>query len=127
MVATQRTLLLIGITVALGSLGLSRSLSAQAIYPGVQRKPSPRLQPKLSPYLDLLRRDNSVLSPYHSFVLPRRELHQQQLSQAVEIDRLQQATYLQRHSKTGVSSRIPTGRGGQFQTYLHFFRRNERP
>ncbi len=79
-------------------------------------------QPKLSPYLDLLRNDDSVLSPYHSFVLPRRAISQQQSVQAGQLRRLEYETSARRAAQ-GTSSvrRLSTGRGGQFQTTLHFF------
>ncbi len=128
MVRSQRGLLLLGIMVTLGSLVFSRPVAAQIYFPTAPKRPDTRYTPKLSPYLDLMRADNSVLPPYYSFVVPRRELHQQQLRQAVEINRLQQATSQNvQPNASGDSSRLPTGRGGRFQTYLHFYGRSGRP
>jgi hypothetical protein len=122
MVGTLRNLLLLGFMVALGILGYSRPVAAQALDRNLPVRNSVPYRPKLSPYLDLLRHDNSVLSPYHSFVVPRRELHQQQARQAAEINRLNQATFGRAaRSAVGSASRLPTGTGSRFQTYLHFF------
>jgi hypothetical protein len=121
--------LLLGSLVMLGSLGLSAPVAAQVIYPVLPQQQTAPIQPKLSPYLDLLRNDDSVLNPYHSFVLPRREIHRQQARQAAEINHLKQGT-----SRRGAhladpanSPRLPTGGGGRFQTYLHFYRMNSHP
>lgn len=122
-------LIILGIMQILGALGLSGNAAAQLNYPVLPQQHNAPIQPKLSPYLDLLRNDNSLLSPYHSFVLPRRELQRQQAHQAAEINRLEQATLRRDAHFTGPgnSSRLPTGGGGRFQTYLHFYRMNSRP
>ena len=78
-------------------------------------------KPKLSPYLDLLRNDNSVLSPYHAFVLPRREIAQRQAAQAIELRRLEFATTRRSAVSASTNPRFTTGRGGTFQSTLHFF------
>ncbi len=128
MVPARRGLLLLGFLVALGCFGLSRSVTAQQPYQGIPPKRAAPYRPKLSPYLDLLRRDDSVLSPYHSFVLPRRELHRQQRAQAAEISQLRRATHGRaRPGGRGTPSRLTTGNGGYFQTYLHFYGSTRRP
>ena len=128
MFGTQRHLLLLAFFVLLGSLGFSRQAAAQVSQSRVAQQHVAPYRPKLSPYLDLLRNDNSILNPYHSFVLPRRELHQQQARQAGEISRLEQATFGRfAPNAPSQTSRLPTGRGGRFQTYLHFYDLNHRP
>ena len=80
-------------------------------------------QNRLSPYLNLLRTDNSVLTPYHSFVQPRIQFQQNLNRQAQQIGQLQ-------HAARGTGSSTPaestarrqTGRGGSFNNYLHFYR-----
>jgi hypothetical protein len=124
MVLTHRTLLILGITAVLGSIGAAEPAAAQTMYPRGPGANSSQYQPRLSPYLDLLRRDNSVLSPYHSFVVPRRGIYQQQMQQSAQIGRLQQDANQRARSNAGNGSRLPTGRGGQFQNYMHFFPRN---
>lgn len=77
-------------------------------------------QQRLSPYLDLLRTDNSALSPYHSFVQPRQQFRQTQSRQAAQIRGLDQM--VPRSTGTPVySDRIQTGRGGMFNNYLHYY------
>ena len=78
-------------------------------------------QQRLSPYLDLLRADNSVLSPYHSFVRPRQQFNQRLRWQASRIGQLEQNAARLQSSRQAFSSRMPTGRGGRFQSYLHFY------
>lgn len=80
-------------------------------------------QPRLSPYLNLLRDDNSTLSPYHSFVRPQRENYQRQSQQFSELQHLETRAYSQQRAGTGGStvSRLPTGNGAKFQSYSHFY------
>lgn len=83
-------------------------------------------QQRLSPYLDLMRDDRSVLPPYHSFVRPRQEFRQRLNRQAAQIGRLGQAIGRPTSASTYSSSvRIPTGRGGTFYNYLHYFPINQ--
>ena len=113
----------------IGCIALPSSAEAQVVYPGMpqtQRAGAPT-QPKLSPYLNLLRTENSLLPNYHTFVLPQREIYQQQARQGAEIMRLEQATLSHSSSSQSGSSRLPTGNGGHFQTYLHFYGWNNRP
>lgn len=110
----------------LGSIAASEQAVGQTIYPRVPGARSGQYQPRLSPYLDLLRNDSSVLSPYHSFVVPRRELYQRQLQQSVQLGRLQQSAYRQRRTRSGNNSRLPTGGGGQFQNTMHYFPSNNK-
>lgn len=80
-------------------------------------------QQRLSPYLDLLRADNSALSPYHSFVQPRQQFRQSQNRQAAEIRRLDRM--IPRPGSTATRpERIQTGRGGTFNNYLHYYQFN---
>jgi hypothetical protein len=77
-------------------------------------------QQQLSPYLDLLRNDNSVLSPYHSFVRPRQQMQQAINQQSAELRQLRQLS--QPGHPTGVSAtRLQTGRGGSFNNFMHFY------
>ena len=79
-------------------------------------------QQRLSPYLDLLRADNSALSPYHSFLQPRREFNRRLRWQSNRIGQLEQnAMGFRSVPRSSLSSRMPTGRGGRFHTYLHFY------
>jgi hypothetical protein len=82
-------------------------------------------QNRLSPYLNLLRTDNSVLTPYHSFVQPRIQFQQNLNRQAHQIGQLQQAARGPgSHSRPESTVRRQTGRGGSFNNYLHFYRFN---
>ncbi|TWU60730.1 hypothetical protein Poly51_10110 [Rubripirellula tenax] len=74
----------------------------------------------LSPYLDLLRNDNSALSPYHSFVRPRQRLQQTLGQQAASLRQLQRSVG-QPGIAAPVQQRLPTGRGGSFNNHLHFY------
>lgn len=83
------------------------------------------LSPPLSPYLDLLRADSGVVSPYHSFVLPQKRITQQQTQQASQIHQLRSRvqTLNAGHQGSGQPrrSRTRTGSGGYFQQYSHFY------
>lgn len=82
-------------------------------------------QQRLSPYLDLLRADNSVLSPYHSFVQPRQQLRQNQNTQAARILTLERS-FRQSPGASTQTERLQTGRGGMFNNYLHYYQFNSR-
>ncbi len=97
--------------------------SAQAIRPMLPANQGARSQPQLSPYLNLLREDNSTLSPYHSFVRPQRENLQQQSQQSSALHQLENRVYSQQRGNAGGLSvpRLPTGNGAKFQSYSHFY------
>lgn len=84
-----------------------------------------RPAPTLSPYLDLLRRDSGVLPPYHAFVRPRKRIAAQQQQQWQAIGKLKHD--VRRASTRPDSAPLPTGRGGHFQTYLHYYPQGIRP
>lgn len=108
--------------VVLCSFGVAKSSQAQLMYPIEQPRKMTPASPTLSPYLDLLRNDNSQLSPYHSFVLPRRQIIQQQLQTSGEVQRLQgEFSRSSRPSQPTYQSRRPTGNAASFQSYLHFY------
>ncbi len=117
MIPIQPSHLMLGVLAMLGSLWLSGTVVAQVTYPVWPQQQTAPIQPRLSPYLDLLRNDNSVLSPYHSFVLPRREVQRQQARQAAEINRLEQATFRRDAHLTGPanSSRLPPAAADDFR------------
>ena len=96
------------------------SAQAQALRPMSTTDRQTASQPRLSPYLNLLREDNSTLSPYHSFVRPQRLLQQQQALQASEIARLEHTSSITRRAPDA-SERLPTGNAAQFQAYSHFY------
>lgn len=75
----------------------------------------------LSPYLDLLRVDAGVLPPYHTFVQPRRVVQHQLSQQRQAISLLQTEVARAPHSSSGPFSDRPTGVGGRFQSYLHYY------
>ncbi len=105
----------------------AQPLAAQVSYPGVPTRSNP-YQPRLSPYLNLLRNDNSLLTPYHSFLQPRREFQQQQLQLYTEVTGIAQSRHIQNPGISAGHTRLPTGNGGQFQSYLHFYPlNNQRP
>ncbi|MCM2374839.1 hypothetical protein [Aporhodopirellula aestuarii] len=92
---------------------------------GVSKPEFDPLPPSLSPYLDLLRSDSGVVSPYHSFVLPKRRIAEQQTQQSAQLRHLrsqvdQLNTVSQNRSRVS-RDRVPTGRGGYFQQYSHFY------
>lgn len=83
---------------------------------------------RLSPYLDLLRNDNSILHPYHSFVQPRRQVQQRLRQQSSRIGQLEQDSARMQSASSRISgSRMQTGRGGRFQTYLHYYQFDSHP
>lgn len=122
MTIRPRTIIVLLSALLWGVASPSAKVQAQSWNPGNVRTPTVPQPPPLSPYLNLLRSDNSLLSPYHTFVVPQRQMQYQQNFQAREISRLQQATFgsHQPHSG-GAPNRLPTGTGGHFQTYLHFY------
>ncbi|MCC7339195.1 MAG: hypothetical protein IT422_29225 [Pirellulaceae bacterium] len=115
--------LLIGIIIGLVSLLGSTVATAQAIQPMRPADQRTFNQPRLSPYLNLLREDNSTLSPYHSFVRPQRENYQRQLQQSSELRQLETRVLPRQHGAIAGSpiSRLPTGNGAKFQAYSHFY------
>ena len=94
---------------------------------GVAHGQSPRMKyaapqrPTLSPYLDLLRGDSGVLPPYHAFVQPRRAVQHQLSQQRQAIPGLQTELSRAPAFSSGSFSDRPTGVGGRFQTYLHYY------
>lgn len=78
-------------------------------------------QQRISPYLDLLRADDSALSPYHSFVQPRQQMRQSLLFQAAQIHRLGQAAPTGWSNPSG-QGRLPTGHGATFNNHMHYYR-----
>lgn len=100
------------ITIVAG--GAAQGQNPRLRYPVPERGP-------LSPYLDLLRSDAGVLPPYHAFVQPRRAVQQQLSQQRQAITGLQtELSQAARFSSDSMSHR-PTGGGGHFQTYLHYY------
>lgn len=99
----------------------SSSAHAQALRPMSTTDRQTASQPRLSPYLNLLREDNSTLSPYHSFVRPQRLLQQQQALQAAEIARLERTSSISKRTERAPAERLPTGNAAQFQAYSHFY------
>ncbi len=95
----------------------SGSLNSRGLNSG---QPAP-YQQRLSPYLDLLRTDNSVLGPYHSFVRPRQQLQQRINAQGAQMGRLQQTLQRSSSMTTSQPSRLQTGRGGTFNDHLHYY------
>lgn len=88
------------------------------------KTPMAPARPTLSPYLDLLRADSGVISPYHAFVVPKQRIARQQRQQSSQINRLQsQVQRLDQTWRTGRQreERTPTGHGGVFQQYSHFY------
>ena len=89
------------------------------------------LPPALSPYLDLLRVDSGVVSPYHSFVLPKRQIEQRQTQQSSQIHRLQsqvqQLGAVPQQRGQVSRTRVSTGNGGYFQQYSHFYPASNSP
>ncbi len=124
MKAKQRKLLFGGLAL-LVVLAYADSSAAQVIHPNLPQNRVQPIQPKLSPYLNLLREDTSVNSPYHTFVLPRREVAQEQLRQAAEISSIQRL--VPERATAASRSRVRTGTGGHFNTYLHFYGSNGHP
>lgn len=115
--------LVFGIIVGLVSLFGSSMASAQAIQPMRPTDQRALNQPRLSPYLNLLREDNSTLSPYHSFVRPQRENYQRQSQQSSELRHLETRVLPRQQGRIAGSpiSRLPTGNGAKFQAYSHFY------
>lgn len=108
------------------SIALQPTTRAQAVYGTTSRPTVAPNQQRLSPYLNLFRADNSVLGPYHSFVQPRQELQRNLSRQQLQIRQLEQASVAVGASSQGApSSRQPTGRGGTFNNYLHYYRINQ--
>ncbi|QDV40956.1 hypothetical protein Enr13x_07940 [Stieleria neptunia] len=118
---------LIMVPVGLALVALPGSAHAQAPMRGFgggsNRASTAPYQQRLSPYLDLLRSDNSVLSPYHSFVQPRQQMRQSQNRQAEQLRRLER-TIQRSAAPTAQSERMQTGRGGTFNNFLHYYQFN---
>lgn len=108
---------LLAFVVAIGSAGEAKSQGISG-RPDVQST-SPYNQ-RLSPYLDLLRSDNSALSPYHAFVQPRQQIQQNFRRQASQIRNLRGSLHNQ-PTTISTPNRLQTGRGGSFNNYLHFY------
>ena len=114
---------IIAVIAGLVSLSGSSVATAQAIQPMRPTDQRTLNQPRLSPYLNLLREDNSTLSPYHSFVRPQRENYQRQSRQSSELQQIETRVFPRQHTTIAGSSspRLPTGNGAKFQAYSHFY------
>lgn len=112
-----------GFIAGLVSLLISPAAMAQTIQPMGPTDQRAFNQPRLSPYLNLLREDNSTLSPYHSFVRPQRESFQRQSRQSSELQRLESRVYSQQRAGAAgaLVPRLPTGNGARFLSYSHFY------
>ncbi len=119
--AIIRTIIMVPVGLALVSL--PASAPAQGFGGGSKRASSAPYQQRLSPYLDLLRSDNSALSPYHSFVQPRQQLRQNQNRQSEQLRRLER-TIQRSAAPASHSERMQTGRGGTFNNFLHYYPSN---
>ncbi|WP_372894637.1 hypothetical protein [Stieleria sp.] len=120
-----RTVVMVPVGLALVSLPVAAPAQAptQRFGGGSKRASSAPYQQRLSPYLDLLRSDNSILSPYHSFVQPRQQLRLNQNRQAEQLRNLER-TIQRSAAPTSQSERMQTGRGGTFNNYLHYYQFN---
>jgi hypothetical protein len=79
-------------------------------------------QQRLSPYLDLLRTDNSLLSPYHTFVQPQQQLQQRLQQQSLHIGHLEKSVIGSSPRLRAGNNRHSTGGGGHFFNFSHFYR-----
>lgn len=111
-----------GLWLAAGGISFGQATYSAPSWEQARGRYTAPLQPQLSPYLNLLRNDSSALSPYHSFVQPRRQQLQAFQQQASRLDRLERVT-ASPHPTRGQPStgRLPTGSGSYFQSYLHFY------
>jgi hypothetical protein len=116
-------------TAVLTGLFFAVSRPAIAQYPSTLASPtyrSPALRsPTISPWLDLFRRNEGVLDNYNQFVRPQQQLRRAMAQQQNEItsQRLRQRRI---QSEIGALQRdgrghMPTGVGGTFQNYLHYY------
>ncbi|WP_182864769.1 hypothetical protein [Stieleria mannarensis] len=122
--ARSITLAWIGLTVLLPASQSHAQAPAGRLGGGSTRAGHSPYQQRLSPYLDLLRSDNSILSPYHSFVQPRQQLRQNQTRQFQQLQKLQRAFDRSATGTSASSERTQTGRGGTFNNYLHYYQFN---
>lgn len=80
-------------------------------------------RPTVSPYLNLFRNDNNAVPNYHLYVRPieqQRAINEQQ--QAVNRAQLQTAQRVgQELKQVQQGSAAPTGIGGGYGNYLHFY------
>jgi hypothetical protein len=87
-------------------------------------------QPTVSPYLNLLRRDTGPVTNYYTLVRPQQQ--QQAINRQQQANNQQQQSFLQtqqqglRTVQQGLlqirqSQASPTGRGGGFMNYSHFY------
>ena len=98
--------------------------SAQSPFGKTSGQSSSPYQQRLSPYLNLLRNDNSTLNPYHAFVQPRQQIQQNIVRQGIQLQRLNQAyqsSSLGASLTTPSQNRRPTGNSGSFNNYSHFY------
>jgi len=109
------------------AIGLQTTSLAQVTTQRFPVKRSNPYQQRLSPYLDLLRSDNSLLGPYYSFVRPRQEIRRNLNLHTSQIGELERSADIFRPAEGSTSgSRLPTGRGGTFNTYLHYYPMKQR-
>jgi hypothetical protein len=87
-------------------------------------------RPTVSPYLDLIRRDARPATNYHTLVRP--QFRQQAINQQQQVVNLQQQSLVQQNRaaiqqaqqallEARRSAAIPTGVGGGFMEYSHFY------
>lgn len=103
------------------SVSLHQQADAQVSYRSPAAAAPAGPQPRLSPYLNLLRSDNAVLNPYHTFVQPRQEIQQNLSRQQAQIGRLQQTTMALGTDQQSAAARQHTGHIGGFNNYLHYY------
>lgn len=77
--------------------------------------------PTLSPYLDYFRRDTGVLDPYNAFIRPRRQL-QNQLADMAQQQQVENVRLQQQIQGIRAATAAPTGTGGTFLNYSHYYR-----
>jgi hypothetical protein len=111
---------LVGLLALIVWIDLSGEAKAQGISGRPNAQTASPYNQRLSPYLDLLRSDNSALSPYHAFVRPRQQIQQGFQQQAFQIRKLR-GSINNTTAPHAIPDRMQTGRGGGFNNYLHFY------
>jgi hypothetical protein len=102
-----------------GLLVISESAWAQALYPNARRPPPPQ-HPTTSPYLNLLRRQNSTAFNYYTLVRPEVQIRNQLAQQGAAIYQLRGDLQAQENANT-TSQMQPTGHATTFLNTSRYY------
>ncbi len=120
----------ISLFIVLGTLaaaGLVRTAAAQAPPPSHYSPPNGR--PTVSPYLNLFRGNSGPVPNYQTLVRP--QLNQLETNRMLRLDVERNAGHIQQVEQNVATLRdpkiAPTGAGGSFYSYSHFYSQAQGP